>query len=439
MGSSDVGDESEQARILDTVALMHLRNEDYDAALESRGKQRELYQKTGEPIHEAMAMLQTCVIYCAAPISADMLAKGMEVAEEAAAICQDLGYQTGEAIGLSCMAEIYLAGEKPADMKPDKALVAALEAQQLLSEVGNKPSEAILMRTLANANLARKNTEEAISNVCKAVTLCKKCEDRRLLADCQMWFAQTLLDAAAIECDGARNPVKILKKAGGRALKAAKDALSQAKKLGDRALIAQATYTVALVDTTLGNGDEALRGANLAVEMFGELDSRVGAAGATALVAEAWYGKGDNAKAEEVASKALDLAQKCKDTVTENRVHGLLSVLNPPMMFGGDYFMGGGVDMMPASGGAAEAAEKTGLDPERVRQIVNTTTMGALATDEEIHLDSPLMESGMDSLSSVAFRNTLNQQLQMNLPAALMFDYPSQRAIVDHVVEMSKQ
>jgi len=27
----------------------------------------------------------------------------------------------------------------------------------------------------------------------------------------------------------------------------------------------------------------------------------------------------------------------------------------------------------------------------------------------------------------------------MNLPAALMFDYPSQRAIIDHIVEMSKQ
>merc|ERR1712217_379128 len=110
-----------------------------------------------------------------------------------------------------------------------------------------------------------------------------------------------------------------------------------------------------------------------------------------------------------------------------------------PMMGGGDFFWAGGMDMMPMSGGGGAAvAEKKGMDPEHVRQIVNSTALGSLATDEEIHIDSPLMESGMDSLSSVAFRNSLNQQLGMNLPAALMFDYPSQRAIIDHVVEQSK-
>jgi len=290
------------------------------------------------------------------------------------------------------------------------------------------------------AYLNKKDTEEAVMAATNAVNLCKKAEERRLMADAQMLLAQTLIDAAAIQCDGAKDQVKILKKAGNKAMKAAKDALQTAKKVDDKTLIATATYTVALVNVTLGNGAEGLKGANLAVELFTELGSKSGGAGATALVAEAFYQMGENDKAVDVAQKAIALAQKCKDTVSENRASGLIDLIQGVPM-GGDFFFAGGMDMMPmmaASGGAPEAVEKKGMDPEYVKGIVNQVAMGSLATDEEIHLDSPLMESGMDSLSSVAFRNSLNQQLGMNLPAALMFDYPSQRSIIDHVVEQSK-
>jgi tetratricopeptide (TPR) repeat protein/acyl carrier protein len=439
----DIGNESEQAKVLDTVALMQQQNEEFDTAAETRGKQRELYQKTGETIREAMTMLQTCVTYCAAPLTKEYLDKAMDAARDAQSLCQEAEYKSGEAIAMGCMAEINLAGETEKDQDANKALSQAMEAQSIFQEIGNKPSEAILMRTLANAHLAKKDTEEAVMAATNGVNLCKKAEDRKLMCEAQMVLAQTILDAAAIQCDGAKDQVKILKKAGNKAMKVAKDALSTAKKVNDKALVATATYTVALVNTTLGNGDEALKGANLSVDLFTELGSKTGEAGATTLVAEAFYAKGENDKAVDVAQKAIALAQKCKDLVTENRASGLVDLIQGVPMMGGDWFFAGGgmpMDMMPMSGGdgGGAVAEKKGMDPEYVKGIVNQTALGALATDDEIHLDSPLMESGMDSLSSVAFRNTLNQQLGMNLPAALMFDYPSQRAIIDHVVETSK-
>merc|ERR1712190_617698 len=97
-----------------------------------------------------------------------------------------------------------------------------------------------------------------------------------------------------------------------------------------------------------------------------------------------------------------------------------------------------GVDEPQAEESAAAAPAKKGLDPAHVKDIVSKTVLASLATDDEVHEDSPLMETGMDSLTSVSFRNGLNQRLGMNLPAALMFDYPSQRAIVDHVIEVSQ-
>jgi len=233
--------------------------------------------------------------------------------------------------------------------------------------------------------------------------------------------------------------MKIIKKNGSKAMKAAKDSLSIARKMGDKALIASATYTQALVNTSMTNTDEALKGANQAIELFRELKSKEGEVGATALVAEIYYGAGQNDKAVDIASKAVAMAQKIKDTVAENRATDLINQIQGVPQYGMMEFYGGGMDMAAAESGGGEAvAEKKGLELEYVKGIVAQTAMGALATDEEIHLDSPLMESGMDSLSSVAFRNSLNQQLGMNLPAALMFDYPSQRAICDHVVEASK-
>ena len=51
-----------------------------------------------------------------------------------------------------------------------------------------------------------------------------------------------------------------------------------------------------------------------------------------------------------------------------------------------------------------------------------------------------MLGPGLDSLSAVAFRNELSRQFEGvgTLPAALMFDYPSARAIAEHLVDRSK-
>jgi tetratricopeptide (TPR) repeat protein/acyl carrier protein len=436
---TDLGNASEQAKIMDTLAMMHLLNSDYDSSASTRQKERDLYQKSGETIREAMCMLQTCVAWCAAPVTADNISKATSAAKEAMSLCQEAEYKSGEAIALSCIAELHLAGETEKDMNPSMALSTGKQAEEIFEEAGNKPSQAILCRTIANAYLSMKNTEEATNYANKAVEICKKVEDRKLLADAQILLAQTLLDASAIQSDSAKDPFKVMKKAGSKAMKAAKEAVSISRKVNDRAMIASATYTVALVNTAMNNTEEALKGANQSIELFKDLKSKEGEVGATVLVAEAYYAASQNDKALDIAQKALTLAQKYKDSVAEMRAADLVNLIQGVPQFEYGMFDGGmGMDLVAASGAGEEAVEKKGMDPEFVKQTVAATAMGALATDEEIHLDSPLMESGMDSLSSVAFRNSLNQALGMNLPAALMFDYPSQRSIIDHVVETSK-
>ncbi|CAM3417662.1 SDR family NAD(P)-dependent oxidoreductase [Parendozoicomonas haliclonae] len=53
------------------------------------------------------------------------------------------------------------------------------------------------------------------------------------------------------------------------------------------------------------------------------------------------------------------------------------------------------------------------------------------------HLDMgrPLEGQGLDSLLGVEFRRYLNNKLALNLPASLLFDYPTIKTLIDHLME----
>merc|ERR1719464_904523 len=97
--------------------------------------------------------------------------------------------------------------------------------------------------------------------------------------------------------------------------------------------------------------------------------------------------------------------------------------------------------MMPAQGGgggdaggqvaqaaapASVAAKPKGLDPAFVRKQLMTFVKDVMATDDELELDSPFMEAGMDSLSSVSLMSMVAKE------------FPMVRALEDHLVEESK-
>merc|ERR1712051_293515 len=91
------------------------------------------------------------------------------------------------------------------------------------------------------------------------------------------------------------------------------------------------------------------------------------------------------------------------------------------------------VDQTPTS---VAVAEPKGLDADVVRPKVLDVVKNVTGADEEVEMDTPLMDTGMDSLSAVAFRNELNRMFAgVSLPASLMFDYPNINQITDHIVE----
>ncbi len=56
--------------------------------------------------------------------------------------------------------------------------------------------------------------------------------------------------------------------------------------------------------------------------------------------------------------------------------------------------------------------------------------------EQAIHTEQPLQELGLDSLLSIELRNSVGISLHRSLPATLLFDYPTLRALTDYLLSI---
>lgn len=436
----ELGNDLDQTTLLDLLRDMHSESNEYEEALEVASMQRDFFQKADEKVREGLVCLRICAIWCKKnhPKKVDLDA-GMAAAREARMLFQSAGDQVGEASALISAAEIHLSGGGDKDKEPKPAMQAALEAQALFQEAGGQHvREAMLMRTIAKIHMENEAFADAVKAAAQGVALAKKADDKRRLVEAMVFFSHTTISATVHQANASKSPYRIISRGAGKALKAAKEALGTAKKLRDKSLVGICTYAVADAQLVLGKFEEALKSATQAAALFKERGDKHAEVSALTLRAEILSEQGHPAKAVDAANLAIMLAQAVPDAWGEQRAYNLLVRIQNPdderqlAPIQQEYF-----EDFAASSAAIPAA-KAGLDLKFVQDVISNTVKGAVALDEEVAIDSPLMEVGMDSLSSVAFRNSLNQQLKLNLPASLMFDYPNQRSIVAHIIEMSK-
>merc|ERR1712187_510830 len=103
---------------------------------------------------------------------------------------------------------------------------------------------------------------------------------------------------------------------------------------------------------------------------------------------------------------------------------------------------GGTAAVAQQAGPTADSVAKAvpqGLDPEMTRSKLMRLVKDLLAGDaDDFENDSPFMEAGMDSLSSVQMMTEVSKEFQMSMSPSLIFDFPTVRAMTDHLVEESK-
>ncbi len=88
------------------------------------------------------------------------------------------------------------------------------------------------------------------------------------------------------------------------------------------------------------------------------------------------------------------------------------------------------LEKLHAAGKAQQPDLLRTLLEERIRRTLR------LPPDQVIVHDQPLQELGLDSLLSIELRNSLGISLQRNLPATLLFDYPTLKTLIDHLLSV---
>jgi len=239
------------------------------------------------------------------------------------------------------------------------------------------------------------------------------------------------------------------------ALKAGKEGLGVSKKVPweqdpKKYLVANLLGAVAQAQAALHKYKDALKNANEAMRLAKESQDRRAECNAMMLLAQVHFWNNRREEARLHVTKGLALAQKIKDRWLEHMGHGLLKDIEDeeaiqasgsrPVPTGQEEPLGA-LETVAESDSEAEPGvlgPYSGPSAESLIPKINEIAM-ALMTSDEIHQDTPLMDSGLDSLSMVQFRNTLQSSFPgVPMPASLLFDHPSVRAVAENIVEELK-
>lgn len=445
--AQELDDQEEEANVQRAIADVHLSENDARSALQAANEARSLYEALEDPLGEASALIMTAF----ANIVDGDNDKALSAATEANEIYAEQEDIDGESMSQSLLCQLLMQTQRY-----EEALEAAQRKYDLWEDIGNKKEMAYAMLFVSQVHVASDNAEEAQRAATEGKALSDAVDEHRL----DVAFLLELVQVNVMLMDRETGATPAFTDASIKALKFATEAVSVATKYctkkEEKGLRARAMLWRAQVLFYCNNSKEATRVAASAEKIFRDAKRDGGASEALVLQAYVYAKDGELEKAQEIAGTALELARGSGDQRAEEAALAFFDMLErqeqerkaaemaamQQAQFQFAQFQGGGggemavADAAPVSV-AAPAAPK-GLDPVMTKNKLMRMVKDVIASDDDLETDSPFMEAGMDSLSSVQLMTEVSKEFQLSLSPSLIFDFPTVRAMVDHLVEESK-
>eukprot|EP00930_Biecheleria_cincta_P082646 TRINITY_DN72347_c0_g1_i1.p1 TRINITY_DN72347_c0_g1~~TRINITY_DN72347_c0_g1_i1.p1 ORF type:complete len:821 (+),score=204.70 TRINITY_DN72347_c0_g1_i1:142-2604(+) len=401
-------------------------------------------QKSGDKRAEATFILREAQIKYAMTKAEEAIA----LAKQAQELYQESYWPRGEAGALQFVADVCL---QRGDI--EGALESGEERLAILREMNDPVAEIYGILFIASVHLKDENFAEADKLAQEAQQMSRKeTTDTKTQVEVLV-FLEQVCSAQAIALlpdDKAGKPLV------DRAVRAVNEALQLAGKAENRMLRAMVLFRRAQTMVLARRIAAALRDIKDAIVTFEALEQYNMLGRSLLQCATMKYGLGKDDEAAAEVEQANVIAQDTNDQALAKDVENLRKTLEDrkrqeaealrtpqvaqPQLAQGPKAAQAPVAAQAAAEVSAAAPVSKGLDPAYVHKALASMVKDAIASDEdEVELDTPFMDAGMDSLSSVALMSMVAKEFSMSLSPSLVFDFPTLRAMEDHLIAESKE
>jgi len=417
----DMKSRRHQAAALQTIAQVQLEAKEYVEVLQVVREAVQLFRDMEEPIDEGCAQHLAVMVH----VKKEKWEDAMKAAKEAQEVFHKAGERHIEGKALLVIAALHFMLE---EYKP--AVSEATEAKFLFEEEKDRGFQSLAQHHIAEYHTLCENFPAALRVENKAFALMRELDNKANLAVVMSTLAliklgilvQSAEESTKLPAKDMADPVK-------KAIEEAKaltekTTFAKQRETWDverKQLVASNWFALAQLHITMQETVEAQAAIDEGEALAKKAQDEEQEVVAMILTTYVLILEGKESKATTIADQALELSKRIPFEFGEHLANNAKEII--------------AAQIEGKEGGAkgSEGEKLPEVDPEMLKLKINDVA-NSLMGIESLASDTPLMDAGLDSLSMVEFRNELVKEFPgVDLPGALLFDYPTVNALTDFI------